>query len=101
VHYDEHNCFGEAIDLCCRLLDAPELKRQLGRTGAPLILVVSQDIYRNVVRHGYKGIDHHDFEPLVHVHMAGTRHEGWVTVPEPALIPPGNVRPVIELDSWR
>lgn len=93
---DEHNCFGQAVNLCCRLLDSRELKKQFGRTDAPLILVVSQDIYDNIVRQGYDGIDSDEFEPLVHVRMAGTRHDGWVTVPAPALI-----RPITTLDSRR
>jgi hypothetical protein len=101
VHYDGRGCFGEAVDLSCRLLDAPKLKQRLAVIAAPLVLVVSDDIYTSVVCHGYDGIDGRDFEPLVHVVMAGRRHHGWVTVPEPAAIPRPRVRPVIDLDSRR
>lgn len=88
IHYDGRGCFGEAVDLSCRLLDAPELKRRLVRTGAPLILVVSEDIFNAVVRHGYDGIDTESFEPLAHhVVLAGRKHRGWVTVPETGMIP--------------
>src|SRR5436190_10855766 len=51
VHFDRRGAFGEAIDITCRLLDAPELKVQLSQTTAPLVLVVSDDIYRSLVRH--------------------------------------------------
>jgi hypothetical protein len=47
----------------------------------PLILVVSGDIYRCVVRHGYDGIDQDAFQPLVRVQVAGHRHCGWVQIP--------------------
>jgi hypothetical protein len=101
VHYDGRGCFGEAVDLTCRLLDSPDLKKRLGRTDAPLILVVSEDIYFSVVRHGYDGIDQDGFEQLVHVHMAGRRHHGWVTIPETAVVPRQRVSPVTDLDSRR
>ncbi|MFL6141524.1 MAG: hypothetical protein ACJ72N_06610 [Labedaea sp.] len=81
VHFDRRGAFGEAIDITCRLLDAPELKVQLRQTTAPLVLVVSDDIYRSLVRHRYDGIDDRDFEPMVHVEVAGNPHRGWVYVP--------------------
>lgn len=77
VHYDRQGCFGEALDLTFRLLDAPEVRIQLSRTQAPLVLVVSDDIYRSVMRHRYDGIDHRVFEQLVRVRIAGRQH-GWV-----------------------
>jgi class 3 adenylate cyclase len=83
VHYDSRGCYGEDVDITFRLLNAPELKRALRRTLAPLVLVVSQDIHRSVIRHGYDGIDDRAFEPLVHVQMAGQRLRGWVHVPDP------------------
>jgi len=101
VHYDDRGCFGEAVDLSCRLLDSRVLKKRLVHTDAPLILVVSEDIYSSVVRHGYEGIDQHRFEQLIHVQMAGRRHRGWVNIPEAATIPRQRIRPVTDLDSRR
>jgi hypothetical protein len=57
VLYDQRGRCGQSLDLSFRLLDAPELKRLLARAAAPLVLVVSEEIYRTVVRHGYPGID--------------------------------------------
>jgi class 3 adenylate cyclase len=85
VHYDERGPFGEAIDLTCRLLDAPELRTKLSETAASLVLVVSEDIYRGVIRHGYEGIDDQAFEPLVTVELGEYPHRGWVYVPATAL----------------
>lgn len=84
IHYDERGPFGEAIDVTCRLLDAPELKIKLSTTPAALVLVVSDDIYRSLIRHRYDGIDDRAFEPLIHLEIAGDRQRGWVSVPAEA-----------------
>lgn len=80
VLYDRTGCFGHTLDLSFRLLDAPALKRLLARAAASLVLVVSEEIYRTVVRHGYQGIDNDAFIPLVQTHVAGRTHRGWVQV---------------------
>jgi class 3 adenylate cyclase len=84
VHYDANGCFGEALDVAFRLLDAARVKRTLREAAGPLILVISGDIYSSVVRHGYDGIDQHAFRPLVRVQIAGNRYPGWIHIPEEA-----------------
>jgi hypothetical protein len=84
IHYDANGCFGEALDVAFRLLDAARVKRTLRETADPLILVISGDIYSSVVRHGYDGIDHQAFHPLVRVQVAGKRYPGWIRLPEQA-----------------
>lgn len=84
VHYDANGCFGEALDVAFRLLDASQVKRGLREAVGPLILVVSREIYGSVVRHGYEGIDQQAFHSLVRVHIAGNRHLGWIHTPEEA-----------------
>jgi hypothetical protein len=84
VHYDANGCFGEALDVAFRLLDAARVKQALRETADPLVLVVSGDIYSSVVRHGYDGIDQEAFHPLVRVHVAGKRYPGWIRIPERA-----------------
>ncbi|OLF17122.1 hypothetical protein BU204_13140 [Actinophytocola xanthii] len=78
VLYDAWAPFGESVDICCRLLDAPELKFVLHDTTAPLVLVVSEDIYNSTLRHGYDGIDCRVFHPLVRVTVGEREHRGWV-----------------------
>lgn len=82
VHYDGHGNFGEALDVAFRLLDAPAVKAALEQTDAPVALVVSDDIYRCVVKHGYEGIDVVRFDPLVTLQLAGIQHCGWVHIPD-------------------
>jgi hypothetical protein len=82
VHYDANGCFGEALDVAFRLLDAARVKNMLRDAAGSLILVVSGNIYSSVVRHGYDGIDQRAFHPLVRVIIAGNRHSGWIHLPE-------------------
>jgi hypothetical protein len=87
VHYDANGCFGEALDVAFRLLDAAPVKRALREIVDPLILVVSGDIYSSVVRHGYDGIDNHAFQALVRVQVAGKHYPGWVKISDQASRP--------------
>lgn len=81
VQYDANGCFGEALDVAFRLLDAARVKRALRDMADPLILVVSKDIYSSIVRHGYDGIDYETFHQMVRVQVAGKRHQGWIHLP--------------------
>ncbi|MFI7673512.1 hypothetical protein [Actinophytocola sp. NPDC049390] len=84
VHHDRWGPFGESLDLTCRLLDAPVLKATLADVDVPLALVVSDDFYRSVVRHGYDDVDSTPFTPLVRVEVAGASHAGWIRDVRPA-----------------
>jgi HD domain len=84
VHYDANGCFGEALDIAFRLLDAPSVKRALTTSQNPLVLVVSGDIYGSVTCHGYNGIDRSAFHRLVSAQIAGNQHPGWIHIPGPA-----------------
>jgi hypothetical protein len=81
VHYDRRGCFGESLDLSFRLLDAPELKLLLREAAEALAVVLSEDIYRAVVRHGCDRIEAGRFAPLVRTQVAGRTHRGWVRLP--------------------
>jgi hypothetical protein len=87
VHYDTNGCFGEALDLAFRLLDAAQVKKALRAANGPLALVVSEDIHRSVIRHAYDGIDQRTFHPLVRVQVADRRHTGWIHIPGAATGP--------------
>lgn len=78
VHIDRYGPFGEAVDVTCRLLDAPRTKRALRMASAPLVVVVSDEIYRSVVCHGYSGIDRLAFATCTRVRVGGRSYQGWV-----------------------
>jgi hypothetical protein len=84
IHRDGNGNFGEALDVAFRLLDAPRLKSCLRQAATPLVVVVSEEIYWSIIRHGYEGIPESGFDPLVRVVVAGRRHRGWVHVPVPS-----------------
>lgn len=78
VHYDGRGWFGESLDIAFRLLDATAVKRGLVRTQAPTVLVISEEIHRSVVRHGYDGIDIRSFAPVSGIVVAGRTERGWL-----------------------
>lgn len=82
VTCDELGWFGEDIDIATGLLTAPALEDRLRQTSAPLVLVVSDQIHRSVIKHGYDGIDERAFIPLPRVEVAGEERKGWVHVPD-------------------
>ena len=79
VHLDGRGCYGQAIDVAIRLLDAPPVKKALKQAQAPLVLVISDEIYSGIVWHGY--VDANAYLPMVRVCVANRRHRGWVHVP--------------------
>ena len=84
VHYDGKGFFGEDLDVAFRLLDAPKFKAFVRHATGSIGLVVSDDIYWSVIRHGYDGINGHEFQALVTVTVAGRRRKGWVHLPTSA-----------------
>jgi class 3 adenylate cyclase len=86
VHHDPNGPFGNPIDVTFRLLEAPRFRAHRRQRSAPLVLIVSGDIYRSVVWHGYPGIDRDSYQRLLRVRVAGRLHDGWVHTP---LVPDG------------
>lgn len=85
VHLDNRGCYGEAIDIAIRLLDAPRVKRALKQAEAPLVLVISNEIHSAIVSHGYADAD--TYFPLVRVRVGKRRHRGWLHIPAPVASP--------------
>jgi hypothetical protein len=85
VHMDRRGCYGEAIDVAIRLLDSPRVKKTLKQAVAPLVLVISNEIYSGIVCQGY--VDPDTYHPLVRVGVGKRRHRGWVHIPPSAAAP--------------
>lgn len=93
VHHDARcsGYFGEALEVACRLVDSPRLKRSLHQaTAASLALVVSEDIYWSVIRHEYDGVLSCTYNECVRINVGGRTLTGWVHLPNPspAMVPP-------------
>jgi hypothetical protein len=83
VHLDDWGFYGEELDVAFRLLDSLGVKRALGAARmSPLVLVISDEIFRTIVRHGY--LDEGRYQPLARVRVADQRRRGWVHIPVPA-----------------
>ena len=87
VHHDGNGPFGEDLDLAFRLLDAPRFKDHLKSGTSPLAVVASDSFYQSIIRHGYDGIDHGEFLPLVNVNVGNQRRKGWVHAPHAGGLP--------------
>jgi hypothetical protein len=82
VHLDDWGFYGEELDVAFRLLDAPAVKRTLSTASlSPLVLVISDEIFRAIIRHGY--LDEGQYQPLVRVRVADQQRRGWVSMPMP------------------
>ena len=81
VHLDSRGCYGEAIDIAIRLLDARQVKKALKQAAVPLVLVISDEIHSGIVCHGY--VNPGTYFPLGRVRVANRRHRGWVHFPAP------------------
>ena len=83
VHDDAWGFYGDDIDVAFRLLEAPTVKRVLrDAPQAPLVLVVSEEIWAGIVRHGY--VDDGPYQQRVHVKVGGRQRRGRVHLPVPA-----------------
>jgi hypothetical protein len=85
IHLDERGCYGAAIDVAIRLLDSPRVKQALKQATAPLVLVISDEIYSGIVCHGY--VDGNPCFAPIGVRVGKQRHRGWVQVPAVAASP--------------
>lgn len=81
VLQDDHGSFGMELDAAFRLLEAPTVKASLRATSAPLVVVVSGQIYESVVLHGHAGICPQAFRQAVRVRVCGRSRVGWVHFP--------------------
>ena len=82
-HDDDNGCFGEALDIAFRLLDAPSVKETLKMARGAVLLVVSSDIHDLLLSYSGGNADHTASCPLT-VQVAGNDHQGWIHVPAEA-----------------
>jgi hypothetical protein len=83
VHYDGRGVYGDDIDVAFRLLNARTVKRALKMAAsAPLVLVVSEEIFFGILRHGY--VDGGPYQQRVQVQVGQTQRRGRLQIPVPA-----------------
>lgn len=84
VHDDDNGCFGEALDIAFRLLDAPRAKMALKQAQGPVLVVISGDLHDSVAPRGPGATGHAACRGLVTAQVAGHEYQGWIHVPAAA-----------------
>jgi hypothetical protein len=79
---DDNGWVGEAINTTCRLIDAQPLRDVLkAAPEAHMALIVSDEIYQNVISHEYRLIDAASFAPVVLSIKELAGEKAWISVP--------------------
>jgi len=77
---DQDGHFGDQLNYAFRLLDAQELRALLKEASGPLLVCVSDVVFRQVVAQRHEGLDPADFDP-VWLNSKRTHGLGWVRAP--------------------
>jgi class 3 adenylate cyclase len=86
---DQTGWVGEAINTACRLVDAQPVRDALSAAPeARMALIVSDEIYRAVIRHGYRLIDPAAFARVAINAKELVEETAWINVPGRSY-PPG------------
>ncbi|WP_157767500.1 hypothetical protein [Actinosynnema pretiosum] len=86
VSRDEHGWVGHEMTAAFRALDAEQVKEVLRSANrAEAVVVVTDDVYRSVVRHGYRGLRPDEYRRLeVPTGPVWVRAPGYAAPPVPA-----------------
>jgi hypothetical protein len=81
VHFGNIGYPGATVVRTARMLDSPELRSALADApGANLALMVSGELFDQVVRHGYPGLCPEKYA-AADIEVKGLRCRGWIRVP--------------------
>ena len=80
---DRHGYFGEHLDEAFGLVNSDMLRAHLALTTSLLVLLVSDQIYEGIVKHGLSGIDPATYR-RVDVGVKGRQLRSWLHIPDAA-----------------
>jgi hypothetical protein len=80
VHRAPHGYVGPAVVEVCRLRDADTVREALASARGPLVVVVADSLYRDVLAHGYHGLRGSAFTP-VEVRVKTFASNAWIYLP--------------------
>lgn len=89
VHRAPHGYVGPAVVEVCRLRDADVVRAALATASAPLVVVVADSLYLDVLSHSYHGLPASAFS-RVEVQAKAFRARAWLYVPGSAHAPGPN-----------
>lgn len=88
VHEAPHGYVGPAVIEVCRLRDAGPVRDALAASRAPLVAVVADGLYRDVLSQGYHGLPGSAFTP-VDVRVKTFSARAWIYLPGESPPQPG------------
>lgn len=80
VHHAARGYVGPAVIEVCRLRDADPVRGALAASTAPMVAVVADGLYRDVLSQGYHGLSGATFTP-VDVEVESYRGRAWIYLP--------------------
>jgi hypothetical protein len=80
VHRAAHGYVGSAVIEACRLRDSDPVRSALADSDAPLVVVVADGLYRDVLSQGYHGLPGSAFTP-VEVQVKSYSGKAWIYLP--------------------
>lgn len=80
VHPAAHGYVGPAVIEVCRLRDADPVRDALAASTAPMVAVVADGLYRDVLSQGYHGLPGSAFTP-VDVRVKSYQGRAWIYLP--------------------
>ena len=80
VHQAAHGYVGPAVIEACRLRDADSVCSALASSDAPLVVVVADGLYRDVLSQGYHGLPASAFVPI-EVQIKSFSGRAWIYLP--------------------
>jgi hypothetical protein len=82
VHDDGRGFYGDDLDVAFRLLNSRTVKRVLREApAAPLVVVVSEEMFSGIIRHGY--VEGGPYQQRVQVRVGERQRRGRVYLPVP------------------
>jgi hypothetical protein len=90
VHPAAHGYVGPAVIEACRLRDADSVRSALAGSDAPLVVVVADGLYRDVLSQGYHGLPASAFAP-VEVQAKSYSGKAWTYLPGGARYPGSDI----------
>jgi hypothetical protein len=91
VDLEQGGLVGGPITVAYRLLEAPQLRAALDdQPTADLVMVISDEVYRDVVGQGYRDLDDNQFQRIEFTTKTGEK-AGWLYTPQAATIVEGSI----------
>jgi hypothetical protein len=78
--HDGGDVLGQDLNTAHRLLNSRALHRSLAEAKGPVALIISDELYQRLVRHGYDGVDSAAFQ-RVRINEKETRTHAWISLP--------------------